>query len=276
MHQPTLRLFRRFQSFVVAVCLGVALMSSSTGLIGVWAVTSPDGSGASVEGEVQAQATPGNRGDRGKGTAPKNSKPSEAAPKEDEPKKDDEAKPEGETDDATPTSKPTTYPTTRPGAAIEFTLKDLDGKDVPLSQFKGQLLLLVPVAWDSNRRQFSELQRIHAYAKDLGCLVIAVFTDDFAPEKRTDKELLKAIEDRYNVEFMFLARTHVKGENIHPLFKYLSDPTESSWGREIKGPFTKFLISRDGDYVGRWEPKERMLDRKTTEFMTDYFTKPMR
>lgn len=190
---------------------------------------------------------------------------------------DPDAKPPTTEPSEDATSQPTSKPTSRPGEALENSLTDLDGKPVKLEEYKGQVILLVPVAWDSNRRQFEDLQRINNWGKDQGMMILLVLTDDFAPETRSDKDVAAAIKDRYQTDMIVLARTHVKGEKIHPLFKFLTSPaTGHAQSGDIEAPFTKFLLDRNGDICYRWGPKERLTQNKNARILYDALTTPMK
>jgi glutathione peroxidase len=186
------------------------------------------------------------------GPAPENPNPSEDGSAD---KPADEKPPEKKK------KRKTTQPTSGPTfPALRHSLKDLSGKDVDLMQFKGRVVLIVPVAWDSNRRQFEDLEFCATRLAPMGFAIVPVFVSDFTPtEKRTDTELANAIRLRYSTSFPIYASVAVKGENAHPLFTYLqAEDKEHESGGEIKGAFTKFLIDRNGEVVERWPPETRL------------------
>jgi glutathione peroxidase len=162
-------------------------------------------------------------------------------------------------------------PSSQPSVpALRYKLKTVEGKEYDLMNLHGRVIILMPVAWDSNRKMLEDFQRVNARFKELGIVVIGVLTDSFGEEKRTDAEVVAAMRDRYDVTFPIYARVSTKGEKIHPLFKYLtSKDVGHEFGGELKGTFTRFLINRDGEVIARAEPKtpigERSFWRKLQE-----------
>lgn len=177
-----------------------------------------------------------------------------------------------------PTSGPTSTPSTRPAfPALVTPLKNIDGTPMDLMKLKGRVILLVPVAWDSNRRQFEELQLYVNRVGDQGLVVIGVLTADFGAEARSDKELEQAIRDRYKITFPLAATTKTKGADAHPLFEYLTSKLAGhEFGGELKGPFTKFVINRNGELAIRWEPAERINNSESFQRVISVLHTPMR
>lgn len=204
----------------------------------------------------------GNSG--GKGLQPGPSAPAESKP-DDAPatRPDDDAPgdaPQRRRRSTTATAPAASQPS---AAALRFTLKDLEGKDVDLMQYKARVIVVVLVAWDDpNRRQFEDLQRLNAFVKDRGMVLLPVLTKDFTrtPETRSDKELNQLAKDRYNTYYTLLASHTVKGPDAHPFFKYLAS-TEAGHehGGEIKGAFTKWVIDRNGLVATRYSPETRFM-----------------
>ena len=104
--------------------------------------------------------------------------------------------------------------------------------------------------------QYKGLQALYEKYKDKGLVIIGVPANEFGhQEPGTDAEIAKFCESKYNVKFPMLSKVVVKGEGQVPLYKYLtSKETNPKFGGEIKWNFTKFLISRGGAIVTRFEP----------------------
>ena len=143
-------------------------------------------------------------------------------------------------------------------AVLNFTMKSLDGKDVELSKYQGKVVLIVNVASKCGYTpQYKGLQALHdKYAKD-GLVVLGVPANDFGKqEPGTNAEIAKFCEEKYNVKFDMLAKVVVKGEGQCDLYKFLtSKDTDPKFAGEIGWNFTKFLISRDGEVVNRFDSK---------------------
>jgi glutathione peroxidase len=152
-----------------------------------------------------------------------------------------------------PQSKQTVY---------DFSLVDLDGKVIPLSTYKGKLLLIVNLASQSvfhdQIAALSDLQK--TYAAD-GLVVIGIPSSDFGEEELKDPTALRKyyIESEH-VTFNVFARASLHGTDTIPLFQYLCDPKESLPGGDIHWNFSKFLIDRQGKPLARYEAAEDPAD----------------
>jgi glutathione peroxidase len=140
---------------------------------------------------------------------------------------------------------------------LDFTLKSIDGKDTPLSTYKGKVVLLVNVASKcGNTPQYKPLQALYEeHAKD-GLVIVGIPANEFGgQEPGTNDEIKQFCESKYNVTFPMMAKVVVKGNGIDPLYKYLtSKETNGKFGGDITWNFEKFLISRDGQVVERFAP----------------------
>jgi glutathione peroxidase len=143
-------------------------------------------------------------------------------------------------------------------AVLNFTMKSLDGKDVELSKYQGKVVLFVNVASKCGYTpQYQGLQALHdKYAKE-GLVIVGVPANDFGKqEPGTNADIAKFCEDKYNVKFDMLAKDVVKGDGQCDLYKYLtSKDTNPKFAGEIGWNFTKFLISREGEVVNRFDSK---------------------
>jgi glutathione peroxidase len=137
----------------------------------------------------------------------------------------------------------------------DYSLVDLDGKDTPLSGFKGKLLLIVNLASQSVYRDqidaLNELQKTYA---DQGLVVIGIPSADFGSEElKDDAALRKYYKDTAHVTFPIFARAALRGKDEIPLYHFLTDAKQSVPGGDIHWNFTKFLIGRDGRPLARFE-----------------------
>ncbi|HEY1858764.1 MAG TPA: glutathione peroxidase [Gemmataceae bacterium] len=151
--------------------------------------------------------------------------------------------------------------------ALNFTMKGLDGKDVDLSKYQGKVVLVVNVASKCGfTPQYKGLQSLHDRYASEGLVVLGVPANNFGKqEPGTNEEIAKFCDSKYSVKFDMLAKVSVKGDDECPLYKYLtSKETDPKFAGDIKWNFTKFLINRKGDVVGRFEPK---VDPQSDELM---------
>ncbi len=140
---------------------------------------------------------------------------------------------------------------------LNFKMKSLDGKEVDLAQHQGKVVLFVNVASKCGYTpQYQGLQKLHEQYGNDGLVVIGVPANEFGrQEPGTNEEIAEFCKTKYKVTFPMMAKVVVKGDGISPLYQYLtSKETDPKHAGEIKWNFTKFLISRDGQVVGRFEP----------------------
>ncbi len=135
----------------------------------------------------------------------------------------------------------------------EFTMNTIDGAPKPLSEFKGKVVLIVNVASRCGYTpQYAGLEKLYEKYMDQGLVVVGVPANNFgAQEPGTNEEIKTFCTRKYNVSFPMLAKVSVKGDDMTPLYQYLT----STQGGDIKWNFTKFLIGKDGKVAARFEPK---------------------
>lgn len=134
-----------------------------------------------------------------------------------------------------------------------FTMKDIDGKEVPLSHFKGKALLIVNTASKCGYTpQYAGLEKLYERYKDRGFEVLAFPANNFmSQEPGTDGEIKNFCLLKYKTTFPVFAKTSVKGGDINPLYQYLT--TAAGFNGPIKWNFNKFLVNPDGKVVARYD-----------------------
>ena len=142
-------------------------------------------------------------------------------------------------------------------AVLKFEMKDIDGKDVKLSKYAGKVILFVNVASKCGKTpQYDALQTLYQKYSKEGFVVIGVPANDFGKQERgTNAQIKEFCTKEYNVTFPMMSKVVVKGEGITPLYKHLtSKDTNPKFGGDIKWNFTKFVVNKKGEIVGRFEP----------------------
>jgi glutathione peroxidase len=140
----------------------------------------------------------------------------------------------------------------------DFTLKDIDRKEVNLGQYRGKVVLVVNVASRCGYTpQYEGLQKVYLKYKDRGFVILGFPANNFmGQEPGTDEEIKTFCSTKYNVTFPIFSKISVKGDDIHPLYKYLtSKDTNPDFGGDIKWNFSKFLFDKNGKIIARFEPK---------------------
>jgi len=151
---------------------------------------------------------------------------------------------------------------------LNYKMKGLDGREVDLSQFQGKVVLIVNVASRCGYTpQYKGLEALYERYRKEGLVIVGVPANEFgAQEPGSDQEIATFCQTTYHVTFPMLSKVVVKGEGITPLYEYLtSRQTNPKFGGEIRWNFTKFLIGRNGEIVGRFEPKVTPESKELTE-----------
>lgn len=146
------------------------------------------------------------------------------------------------------------------GTIYDFTMKDIRGKDQPLKAYKGKVLLVVNVASKCGQTpQYKGLEELYLARKKDGLVVLGFPANEFgAQEPGTNAEILQFCTTQYSVSFPMFSKIVVKGEGIHPLYRWLVASADRH--EEIEWNFAKFLISRDGEVVARFAPRTKPDD----------------
>ena len=140
----------------------------------------------------------------------------------------------------------------------DFTLNSIDGQPAPLAAYKGKVVLLVNVASKCGfTPQYSALESTYEKYKDRGFVIVGVPANNFgAQEPGSNQEIKTFCSSKYHVTFPMMAKVSVKGDDITPLYQFLTDKSSNPQsGGEIKWNFTKFLIGPDGRVITRFEPE---------------------
>jgi glutathione peroxidase len=133
----------------------------------------------------------------------------------------------------------------------DFKVPGLDGGTIDFAKYKGKKILIVNTASQcGNTPQYAELEQL--YEKYSSSLVIVGFpANNFgAQEPGSNTEISSFCKKNYGVKFPMAEKVSVKGDDIHPLFKYLVAEAEKMGEKDpIKWNFTKFLIDENGKLV---------------------------
>lgn len=133
----------------------------------------------------------------------------------------------------------------------EFTMRSIDGKPLPLTQFKGKIMLVVNVASQCGfTYQYEGLEKLYETYKAQGFVIAGFPANNFgAQEPGTDSEIQTFCKSKYGVTFPMFSKISVLGPDQAPLYKFLTGT-----GGEIQWNFTKFLVDRNGKVIRRFEP----------------------
>ncbi len=138
----------------------------------------------------------------------------------------------------------------------DFSATSLDGEDIALKRFEGQVLLIVNTASKCGfTPQYQGLETLYRELKPRGFAVLGFPCNQFGAQEPGDaKQIAEFCETRYEVSFPMFAKIDVNGSGAHPLYKYLKGAKSGLLGASIKWNFTKFLVDRTGQVVARFAP----------------------
>jgi glutathione peroxidase len=142
-------------------------------------------------------------------------------------------------------------------SVYDFTARDIDGKERSLSEFRGKLLLIVNVASQCGfTPQYKGLEELHRKYAGKDVEVLGFPCNQFGKQEPGDAaEIKNFCSTTYDVTFPIFAKIDVNGAQAHPLYQYLEREKRGFLGtKNIKWNFTKFLIGRDGEVLGRFAP----------------------
>jgi glutathione peroxidase len=138
----------------------------------------------------------------------------------------------------------------------DFVLKDIDGNDIKMGQYRGKVLMVVNTASQCGYTpQYEGLQKIYSKYKDEGFFVLGFPANNFgAQEPGSDEEIKNFCNTRFKVTFQMVSKISVQGSDKHPVYKFLTEKeTNPDYSGEIKWNFNKFLIDKTGKVVARFD-----------------------
>lgn len=130
--------------------------------------------------------------------------------------------------------------------AYMFEFDSIDGGKISLSEYKGNVILVVNTASECGfTSQYTGLQALWDEFKEDGLVVLGIPSNDFGgQEPGTDSQIKNFCEVNFNIDFPMTAKTTIKGRDAHPFYRWVSD--ELGWMAGPKWNFHKYLIARNG------------------------------
>jgi glutathione peroxidase len=137
----------------------------------------------------------------------------------------------------------------------DYSAKTIDGEDRTLSDYKGQVMVIVNTASKCGfTPQYKGLETMFREFRGRGLVVLGFPCDQFGHQEPGDEnEIKKFCSLNYDVSFPMFSKVAVNGDHAHPLFKYLKNEAPGLLGsRGIKWNFTKFLVDKSGKVLKRY------------------------
>lgn len=138
----------------------------------------------------------------------------------------------------------------------DLTVRDIEGNDVSLGEFKGKVLLIVNTATGCGfTPQYDGLEKLYADHRDEGFEILDFPCNQFANQAPgSNEEIVSFCKMKFGISFRQFAKIDVNGENESPLYTYLKKQKGGILGDKIKWNFTKFLVDRNGNVIERYAP----------------------
>lgn len=147
----------------------------------------------------------------------------------------------------------------------DFTLPRLEGGVLRLSDYAGQVMLLVNTASECGfTPQYAGLEQLWRVYRDRGLVVLGFPCDQFGHQEPGDEPRIASFcQTRFGVSFPMSGKIQVNGPDAHPLYRHLTRAAPGVLGTEaIKWNFTKFLVDRSGQVARRYAPTTQPADLK--------------
>jgi glutathione peroxidase len=147
----------------------------------------------------------------------------------------------------------------------DFEAQQIDGKSVPLSNFKGRAMLIVNTASACGYTpQFAGLEELHEEYGGKGLVLLGFPCNQFgSQDPGTNDEIASFCQVNYGVTFPMMAKVDVNGDGAHPLYRWLTQEAPGLLGtKSIKWNFTKFLVGKDGKVLKRYAPTDEPASLK--------------
>lgn len=137
----------------------------------------------------------------------------------------------------------------------DFTLVTITGDTTTLNAYHGKVIMIVNTASKCGHTpQYAGLEAMYKKYKDQGFTILGFPANDFLRQEPGDNaQIAQFCTLEYGVTFPMMSKIHVKGKEQTPLFKYLTE--DSPFPGKIPWNFNKFLLDRDGNVIGRFDPK---------------------
>lgn len=157
------------------------------------------------------------------------------------------------------------HPEQQPGSLYDYTMTDIKGNAVKLSDYKGKVVVVVNVASKCGLTpQYEGLEAFYEKYKDRGVVVLGFPANNFmGQEPGSEAQIESFCKLTYGVSFPMFAKISVKGSDKHPLYGYLTQATSE----EVSWNFQKFIINREGKVVKSVSPRTLIGDAEVIKLV---------
>jgi glutathione peroxidase len=150
-----------------------------------------------------------------------------------------------------------------------FKIEGLEGSSIDFSKFKGKKIMIVNTASKcGNTPQYAELEQLYEKYKDK-LVIIGFPANNFGQqEPGSNSEIKEFCTKNYGVSFPMAAKVSVKGDDIAPIYKYLTDEAKKlGFEDPVKWNFTKFLLDEDGKLITVIHNKTKPMSEEVLKYL---------
>ena len=154
----------------------------------------------------------------------------------------------------------------------DFTVKDINGFDFDLSRVKGKKVLVVNTASNCGLTpQYEGLEKLYREYGDDGFVIVGFPSNDFASqEPGTNEEIAAFCSEKYEVSFPLMSKITVKGDDIHPVYRWLTKASENGVkDSKVAWNFQKYLIDEEGKLVGHVPPRKKPTCKEIINWLNE-------
>ncbi|MEA2106297.1 MAG: glutathione peroxidase [Bacteroidota bacterium] len=154
----------------------------------------------------------------------------------------------------------------------DFKVQTIDGENFDLSTLKGKKVLVVNTASKCGfTPQYEDLQKLYEKYKDKNFVIIGFPANNFMnQEPGSNQEIKQFCSANYGVTFPMMTKISVKGDDIHPLYQWLTEKERNGvMDSKVKWNFQKYMIDEDGNLVDMASPRTNPLDEQIINWIED-------
>jgi len=170
-----------------------------------------------------------------------------------------------------PAKVPTSNTPSTPAMSFhDLSATDINGKALPLSEFKGRKVLVVNTASECGyTKQYAQLQELYEMYKEKGLVILGFPCNDFGgQEPGSEAEIASFCQKNYGVTFPMMSKISVKGDNVSPVYQWLTTKAQNGvLDTKVKWNFHKFLIDEEGRLVADYGSGTAPLDDKILDWV---------
>ncbi len=177
---------------------------------------------------------------------------------------------------ASPNNTPT-IESSQASSIHDFKVKNIDGKKIKLSDYEGDVLLLVNVASQCGLTEpnYPRLEKLYKKYKDQGFRILAFPANNFGKQEPGSNASIKQFcKKKYHVTFDLFAKVSVKGDDQCDLYRYLTKHPNAKIAGDVPWNFQKYLVNREGEVIAKFDPRTLPDDPKLIDLLEKTLATP--